>query len=98
MYKDIISYELAENISQDQLIVIAKQIVNNWMKKLDGFIKWEIHSHNDGSFTDIVSWESEETAKLVRKKMQNIPNAGDWYACYKTGSISSKNVTVIAEF
>jgi len=39
MYKDIISYELADNVSKEQLIAVAKQIVNSWMKKLDGFEK-----------------------------------------------------------
>ncbi len=98
MYKDIISYELAENISEDQLVNIAKQIVTDWMKKLPGFIKWEIHSNSDGSFTDIVSWESKEAAKNAEKEMANIPNANEWYGCYKAGTISSKNVTIIAEF
>lgn len=98
MYKDIITYELAENTTKEQLIEIAKQIVNDWMKNLDGFVKWEIHSNNDGRFTDIVSWKSKEDAKNAEKEMVNIPNATDWYACYKEGSITSKNLTTIAEF
>ena len=45
MYKDIITYELAENVTKEQLIKIAKQIVNDWMKNQVGFIKWEIHTN-----------------------------------------------------
>ena len=98
MYKDIINYELAENTSIEQLIKIAEQIVNDWMKNQVGFIKWEIHSNNDESFTDIVYWNSKHDAKQAEKEMVHIPNAADWYACYKEGTISSKNVTTIAEF
>lgn len=98
MYKDIINYELADNVTQQQLITIAKQIVNDWMKKQPGFIKWEIHSNKDDSLTDIVYWESKEAAKNAEKEMINIPNANDWYGCYKEGSITSRNLTVIAEF
>ncbi|MFK7900417.1 MAG: hypothetical protein AB8B61_06635 [Cyclobacteriaceae bacterium] len=98
MYKDIISYELAENISQEHLLSVAKQIVNDWMKKQAGFIKWEIHTNNDGSFTDIVYWESKEAAKNAEKEMGSIPNAADWFACYKEGSISSKNLTMVGAF
>ena len=98
MYKDIISYELAENVSKEQLLKIAKQIVTDWMKNQAGFIKWEIHTNKDQSLTDIVYWESKEDAKNAEKKMANVPNAGEWYACYKPGTISSKNVTLIAEF
>ena len=43
-------------------------------------------------------WKSKESARLAEKEMQKIPNAGEWYACYKPGSISSINLTVEAEF
>lgn len=98
MYKDIISYELADNITKEHLIKVAKQIVTNWMKDQPGFIKWEIHTNNQGGFTDIVYWESKEDAKKAEKEMVNIPNAADWYACYKEGTIASQNLTSIAEF
>jgi len=48
--------------------------------------------------TDIVYWESKEDAKNAEKEMGNIPNAGDWFAYYKPETISSKNLTTIAEF
>jgi len=98
MYKDIITYELAENKTKEALINIAKQIVNDWMKNQIGFIKWEIHTNSDGSYTDIVTWKSKEDAKIAEKEMVNIPNASDWYGCYKEGTISSKNLITIAEF
>ena len=97
MYKDIINYELATDITKEHLVAIAKQIVSDWMKNQTGFIKWEINSNSDGTFTDIVFWKSELDAKNAEKQMVNIPNAGLWFACYKEGSISSKNLTLIAE-
>lgn len=98
MYKDIISYELAEGTSAEKLIAIAGQIVKDWMKNQKGFVRWEIHTNSDGSYTDIVYWNSKEDAKEAEKQMANIPNAGDWYGCYKPGTISSKNLTMVAEF
>lgn len=98
MYKDLITYELAENTTIKQLIKVAQQIVDDWMKNQDGFIKWEINTNNDDSYTDIVYWNSKGDAKKAEKEMVNIPNAADWYACYKEGSISSKNLTTLAAF
>lgn len=98
MYKDIISYELAEGKSQEQLLTIAQDIIDNWMKKLPGFQKWEIHALADGSFCDIVYWENMEAAKNAEKEMANIPNAMDWYSCYKPESIKSKNLSLIKTF
>jgi len=98
MYKDIISYELADGITEEHLLKIAGQIVNDWMKNLPGFSKWEIHKNQDMSFVDIVYWNSREDAKNAEKEMANIPNAGEWYACYKEGSIRSQNLNRIAQF
>jgi hypothetical protein len=98
MYKDIISYELAAGITKEHLMAVAKKVVDNWMKNQAGFIKWEICENNDGGLTDVVFWESKEAAKNAEKEMANIPNAGDWFACYKSGTITSKNLTTIAEF
>ena len=98
MYKDIITYELAENKTKEELIKIAKQIVNEWMKNQAGFIKWEIHTNSEGTYTDIVYWKSKDAAKIAEKEMVKIPNASEWYGCYKEGTISSKNLTTIAEF
>ena len=98
MYKDIISYELAEGVTKDHLLKISKQIVNDWMKKQSGFKKWEIHENKDGSYTDVVYWEDEASAKQSEKEMGNIPNANEWYACYKEGSIRCINATLVAGF
>ncbi|MFT4567910.1 MAG: beta-lactamase class D [Saprospiraceae bacterium] len=98
MYKDLITYELAEKITEDHLISIAKQIITDWMKKQSGFISWEINANSDDGYTDIVTWDSKEDAKIAEKEMAKIPNAMDWFACYKEGSISSKNLTQLAVF
>jgi len=98
MYKDIIHYELAENIIEEHLLKVAQQVIDSWMKNQPGFVKWEIHHNNKGSFTDVVYWQSEKDAKNAEKEMVNIPNANDWFACYKEGSISSHNLTPVAQF
>ena len=93
MYKDVISYQLAEQVTKKHLLQVAKRVVEGWMAKQKGFVKWEIHTDKDGSYTDIVYWESKEDAKNAEKEMANIPNAAEWFACYKPDSISSKNLT-----
>lgn len=98
MYKDLISYKLAENISEDHLLKIASDVLEDWMNKQPGFIKWEIHREGDGDYTDIVYWESDDAARKAEADMVNIPNAGDWFACYEEGSISSKHLYHVATF
>ena len=89
MYKDIITYTLAKDIDENHLISIASTIKETWMNQQKGFLKWEIHKNNNGGYTDIVYWNYKEDAKNAEMKMIEIPNAQDWYACYKKGSINS---------
>ena len=95
MYKDILSYELAEGVTQKQLLSVAEEIIVGWMSKQKGFVCWEIHTNDKGGFTDIVYWEDEASAKNAEKDMCNIPNANAWYSCYKEGSITSKHLNKI---
>lgn len=92
MYKDIISYELAKGVDEGQLLKVASDIIKSWMTKQPGFMKWEIHKNEQGGYTDIVYWLSREDAKKAESEMANIPNAADWYVCYKEGSIDCKNL------
>ncbi len=100
MYKDVISYQLADGTSQAQLLKVAGDIIESWMNKQPGFIRWEIHKNTDGTetYTDIVYWQSEQDAKNSEKEMANIPNAGAWFSCYKEGSINSQNLQQVGSF
>ena len=98
MYKDIISYQLADEVTEAHLLSVAARIAESWMTKQPGFIKWEIHKDNTGGYTDIVYWNSKEDAKEAENEMVNIPNANDWYECYKENSIESKNLEQVRRF
>jgi hypothetical protein len=99
MFKDIITYELADGIDENHLLKVAGNIIESWMSKQPGFIQWDIHKDSIGNgYTDIVYWESREDAQNSEQDMVNIPNAGDWFFCYKEGSISSQNLQQIGSF
>ena len=98
MYKDVISYRLAENVSEEHLLSVADDVLQNWMSKQAGFVRWEIHKDKDDEYTDIVYWDSEADAKMAEADMVNIPNAGDWIGCYAEGSISTKRLNRLATF
>lgn len=98
MYKDIISYKLANNVSEDHLLKVSERIIKEWMSQQEGFIKWEIHKNLKEDYTDIVYWQSREAAKKAESNMSAIPNAEEWFACYEPGSNQCMNVERIREF
>ncbi len=98
MYKDVISYRLAENVSEETLLKVAAEVLASWMTKQEGFIRWEVHREGDGSYTDVVYWDSEDAAKKAEADMVNIPNSKDWFYCYDEGSISTKHLHHVTTF
>jgi hypothetical protein len=98
MYKDIIHYQLAEGVSEKQLIQAAEKIINSWMKNQPGFVSWEI-TKSDQEYIDIVTWKSKETAKKAEQSMQtDLPSDNPWYACYDFSTIKSNNTNQIKKF
>ena len=98
MYKDIISYQLAADVTEAHLLKVAGEIIENWMRKQQGFQKWEIHKNSDDSYTDIVYWNNKTDAKAAEAKMMDVPNGAAWFACYLEGSITSQNLEKIQSF
>ncbi|GAA0409267.1 hypothetical protein GCM10009133_17240 [Cocleimonas flava] len=99
MFKDIITYELDDDVDEAYLLNIAGEIIESWMSKQPGFIQWDIHKNTIGDgYTDIVYWETREAAQAAEQQMGNIPNAADWFSCYKEGSIGSQNLQQLGSF
>jgi len=103
MFKDIITYELDDGIDEQHLLNVASEIIESWMSKQAGFIQWDIHKDANGEgdvvkYTDIVYWETREAAQEAEQQMGSIPNAADWFSCYKEGSIGSQNLKQLGSF
>jgi len=98
MYTDLISYQLADGVSEEQLREVCERVYREWMRDLPGFVKWEIHRAMDGTFTDVVRWESREYAKASEEKMSEVPNLKEWQACYDMESIKNKQLSRVIKF
>jgi len=98
LYIDLISYQLAEGVTEHHLREVAERIHNEWMKRQPGFLKWEITKGENGTYTDFVYWESQEAAGESEQRMKDIPNAEEWHACYRFDSIKNQKLYPIAGF
>lgn len=99
MYTDIIRYRLKDGVTQEDLLDAAGEILESWMKKQVGFISWQINTSEDGEYTDIVQWESEEAAKKAEASMRSDLSFGNaWFACYNMSSISATKAREVKKF
>ncbi len=64
-----------KDVTQKHLIKVAKQLVNDWIKKLPEFVKWKIHFNENGAFTDLSYWLLETSDQNIEKEISHIPNA-----------------------
>ena len=96
MYKEIISYNLAEDKDEIQLQEIAQKIITQWMKHLPGFISWEINKATIG-YSDIVTWESKQHAQQGHVAIKNIDSnlLQEWQSCYGSPTIDMQSLEQI---
>ncbi len=98
MYKDLITYKLADEITHEHLLEVAQKVRDSRMSKQDWCLWREITTDSDGEFHDIVTWNSKEDAEKANTDMPNADHAQEWFACYDMSSIKSSGVTQKASF
>lgn len=99
MYLDIISYSLAEGVSEEKLLEEADKVLNSWMTYQEGFFCWQIGKKTgENQYMDIVSWRSKEDAKRAEENMKDIAKDSGWLACYDMSSISNAPLEQLTMF
>ncbi len=99
MYIDLIRYNLAAGITSDMLRDAAENILESWMKKQPGFIRWEITCIEEGKpCLDLVYWKDQASAEAATKNMGQIPPDHPWLACYDMTSITSEKTSQLFVF
>lgn len=99
MYTDFIQYQLADGISESDLLNATKDVHDSWMKKQPGFLSWQINKLNDEKgYMDIVRWESKDAAKAAEANMKDLPPDSPWFRCYDNASISAVNGSRLQDF
>ena len=97
MVIDIISYKLAEGITEDFLRKSAEDIFEIWMKKQKGLLGWDINKSKDG-LVDFVYWETQEDVDNAAANMKDIPQGHDWMKCYDMASVKTQKVNTLLSF
>ncbi len=99
MYIDIISYELAEGVSEKEMLTVTEVINKEWQESsVKGFIGWKICRNEEGNYYDVVLWQDRQSALDAEKIMMNLPSVQKWIACYKEGTMKTNRLTQIDNF
>lgn len=64
---ELVTFRLARGDSRQ--FIDANAMVNDWLKRQPGFVARHLAERDDGSFVDIVFWQSREAALAASGKM-----------------------------
>ena len=64
---ELVTFRLAKGSGQQ--FVDANAAINDWLKRQPGFVSRHLAERDDGSFVDIVFWQTHEAALAASAKM-----------------------------
>ena len=66
---DLVTYRLARGTGQGQAFIDANAAVNDWLKRQPGFVSRHLAEREDGSYLDIVFWQTHADALAASTKL-----------------------------
>lgn len=77
---ELASIKLAEGKTEEQLISASKTFQDQFLHTQDGFIRRDLVRKGDGTFMDIILWESRAHADAVLENAQNSLAVGQFFS------------------
>lgn len=66
---ELVTFRLARGRADGQAFVDANASVNDWLKRQPGFVSRHLAERDDGSYLDIVFWQTHADALAASNKM-----------------------------
>ena len=61
---ELVQYKLRKDAKEENFLKSLNPVLKNFLEKQPGFLKpWEIYKSEDGTWTEIVRWETMKNAK-----------------------------------
>ena len=80
---ELADISLAEGITEEQLLSASETFQRDFLDHQNGFIRRDMVRRGDGSYTDVILWESRAKADAVFERAQKSDVAGAYFACMK---------------
>jgi len=81
-----VSYQLKAGVNLEEFVK-ANEAISNWAKTQPGFQYRSLSQQEDGSWLDLVFWQSKEQAEAAMAKSQQEPLFGSFMEYVQEGTI-----------
>lgn len=93
---EIVHFKFQDQVHQAKAEEALKQL-SKFAKEQEGFIKRTVVRHEDGSYTDLVWWESLDEAQAAAKKAETSPDCAPVFGLMDYNSIDLKHAELLWE-
>jgi len=80
---ELATITLAEGKTEDELLIASDNFQRDFLDQQSGFLRRDMVRGNDGSYTDIILWESRAHADAVFKQAMKSEAAGTYFSHMK---------------
>ncbi|WP_289040226.1 hypothetical protein [uncultured Zobellia sp.] len=94
MIVEITTYQVAGNVTQDELLLASKAFNKDYCSKCKGLVSRQFLKTEDG-YMDIFLWKSKEDVEKVQKTFMQDENAMKFASLINSNSLTMKNYEVL---
>jgi len=76
-------FELADGVSQEQLLTASDEIEKNFLSNYDGYVSRKLVRKDEKNWADIVVWRSAGDAQKAMQDVMNSEAFNSYFACMK---------------
>lgn len=80
---ELANFTLADGATEAQLLSASDAFQRDFLGQQNGFIRRDMIRRSDGTYTDVILWQSRADADAVFGRAQNAEAASAYFACMK---------------
>jgi hypothetical protein len=96
MYIEITRYKITT--SESELLKASTDFQNGYLSNCEGYINRILAKADANEYIDILTWDSEENAKIAVENSMTNPIAGGYMANMDMDSIKMEHVKMLQQF
>ncbi len=96
MIVELAPFSLAEGVDESALLQASAALQSEFLETQDGFVRRDLLKAADGSWTDIVYWESEAAAKAAMDRAASCRPCQAYFSLMRSAGAGDPGVSLFS--
>lgn len=94
---ELASFKLKEGVNEAEFLNASEKFQKVFVEKQEGYVSRKLVCSNDGTWCDVVTWNTEENAHAVNKAMNENEIAQQYCSFMDFNSVEVKHLYIVKE-